>query len=82
MSVSVTEKEDLVTIFVEDDGKGFTPAEGFGGRFGLHGMRERVELVDGEMELDSTPGEGTRVEVHLPVTRRTGLESPQPGIPG
>ena len=82
VSVSVTEKEDLVTIFVEDDGKGFTPAEGFGGRFGLHGMRERVELVDGEMELDSTPGEGTRVEVHLPVTRRTGLESPQPGIPG
>jgi len=67
VSVSVTESATDLTIFVEDNGKGFVPEDGFGDRFGLHGMRERVELADGEMEIDSSPGNGTRVEVHIPV---------------
>ncbi|MBK5233128.1 MAG: GAF domain-containing sensor histidine kinase [Thermoleophilia bacterium] len=67
VSVSIVERDDQVTIFVEDDGKGFSPAGGTGERFGLHGMRERVEMVGGELEIDSAPGSGTRVEVRLPV---------------
>ena len=67
ISVSITEARGQVTVFVEDDGKGFVPADGSGERFGLHGMRERVDLVGGEMEIDSAPGKGTRVEVHLPL---------------
>lgn len=68
--VSITERDDHVTVFVEDDGSGFDPSAGLGDRFGVYGMRERVELVGGEMEIDSAPGKGTRIDVHLPVTRR------------
>jgi signal transduction histidine kinase len=71
-SVAITEANGEVTIFVEDDGSGFDPSQGFGDRFGLHGMRERVELVNGQMEIDSLPGRGTRIEAHLPVTRGPG----------
>ena len=65
-SVSITEHEGQVTVVVEDDGKGFSTLEANGSRFGLSGMRERVDLVDGSMEIDSAPGKGTVVEVHLP----------------
>lgn len=67
VSVSITQSDSDLTVFIEDNGKGFVPEQGFGDRFGLHGMRERVELADGEMEIDSSPGHGTRVEVHIPV---------------
>jgi len=71
ISVSVIEYGDRLTIFIEDDGDGFAPSEVKGDRFGLHGMKERVDLVEGEVEIDSSKGAGTRVEVHLPVRRRS-----------
>jgi len=35
--------------------------------FGLQMMRERVESVGGELELDSRPGQGTRVVIRVPL---------------
>ncbi|MGI6557808.1 MAG: sensor histidine kinase [Limnochordia bacterium] len=59
-----------VTLVVEDDGRGFTPSEtgGLDG-FGLLGMRERAELVDGDLEVTSAPGQGTRVRVRVPLAK-------------
>ncbi len=59
---------------VEDDGKGFdheevgkaTPSWGVG----LRSMRERTEMLGGELRVDSTPGDGTRVEVRVPLDGR------------
>jgi glucose-6-phosphate-specific signal transduction histidine kinase len=34
---------------------------------GLLGMQERVHLVGGDMKIDSGPGQGTRIRVHLPL---------------
>jgi len=65
-SVSITETGELVTVVIEDNGKGFSAFEVNGGRFGLSGMRERVDLVGGSMVIDSTPGKGTCVEAHVP----------------
>jgi signal transduction histidine kinase len=50
---------------VADDGDGFAPGGADGG-FGLAGMRSRVAEVGGEVEVASTPGEGTLVTVRLP----------------
>jgi two-component system, NarL family, sensor kinase len=57
-------------LVVEDDGRGFPPerlserlAEG---HVGLASQRVRVEAAGGAMQVDSAPGEGTRVEIHLP----------------
>jgi signal transduction histidine kinase len=62
---------DQVRISVEDDGQGFDPAQVAGkGRqyFGLQIMRERAESVGGDLELDSRPGQGTRLVVRVPLT--------------
>jgi signal transduction histidine kinase len=59
---------DSVRIVVGDDGAGFdTSADGEGR--GLIGMRERVALLGGEIEVNSTPGEGTEMVATLPVRR-------------
>lgn len=58
----------VLGLSVVDDGCGFDPgvAEGFG----LAGMRERVEGLGGEMQLQSGAGRGTRIEISLPLVNR------------
>ncbi len=51
-----------------DDGTGFDVAAAPDG-FGLTGMTERVALVDGSLEIESAPGQGTRLTIELPVAR-------------
>ncbi len=64
--------DGAIVAEIQDDGVGFEP-DSFkdgnrGGRgYGLLGMRERAVLLGGEIEIDSRPGEGTRVEVKIPV---------------
>jgi signal transduction histidine kinase len=58
----------LVTIV--DDGRGFDASRigGAGdGHFGLAFMRERMQQIGGSMEIDSTPGAGTVLTLHVPV---------------
>lgn len=66
-AVGVLEVEGEVRVFVEDEGRGFDLREVGLGHQGLVGMRERVELVGGRLLLESAPGEGTRVQVRLPL---------------
>ena len=65
--VEVVEDEGRVRVTVRDDGDGFDTGKGSTG-FGLIGMRERVELVDGRLFIESTPGRGTVVRAELPAT--------------
>jgi signal transduction histidine kinase len=59
-------------IEIEDDGVGFDPAgiershDSMRG-IGLLGMRERLEILGGSLEVDSTPGEGTRIVFSVPL---------------
>ncbi len=68
--VEIHEDDETVHLEIRDDGAGFDPAAETDG-FGLLGMRERVELLDGTLQLDSTPGRGTTVRASFPVQRRT-----------
>jgi signal transduction histidine kinase len=54
---------DTVTLVVADDGCGFVPDRP---GFGLTGMRERIEEVGGQVDVDSHPGAGTRLTVSVP----------------
>jgi signal transduction histidine kinase len=59
-----------LSLRVEDDGRGFEQHEAFstlGGHFGLLGMRERAERLGGALNLHSRPGDGTQVEVTVPL---------------
>jgi signal transduction histidine kinase len=66
--VSVVFDRLRAKLVVTDDGCGFVPEHAHR-RFGLAGMRERVQLVDGRLDVESAPGAGTRVVVTVP--RRT-----------
>ncbi|TDO69348.1 signal transduction histidine kinase [Kribbella sp. VKM Ac-2571] len=57
-----------VWIEIRDDGTGFTPGSVSGG-FGLNAMRGRVEESGGTVEVESTPGRGTRVQVLIPAVQ-------------
>ena len=61
---------DTVVLIVDDDGAGFDagarPAPGSAGGYGLFGMEERARLLGGEVQIDSTPGWGTRIRAVLP----------------
>jgi len=68
IEVSAEEVEDEMRIVVRDDGDGFDP-EAARGR-GLTGMRERIELFGGEIEVSSKPGEGTAISARVPLGQR------------
>ncbi|MGZ8580305.1 MAG: response regulator [Actinomycetota bacterium] len=59
-----------VSLLVQDDGAGFDRAQveedGGGHGLGLGGMAERARLLGGTLELDSTPGWGTRIRAWIP----------------
>ncbi|HEY0760721.1 MAG TPA: two-component regulator propeller domain-containing protein [Acidisarcina sp.] len=62
----------LLTMTVADDGCGFSgqphpESSGPDGHFGLTGMRERAAGVGGSLQVESAPGEGTRVRVEVPI---------------
>jgi signal transduction histidine kinase len=64
--VEIREEGETIHVEVRDDGGGFDPAAETDG-FGLLGMRERVELLDGTFHLDSSPAGGTAVRATFPV---------------
>ncbi|MGP4061257.1 sensor histidine kinase [Halobacillus sp. H74] len=67
IKVKVEMKPQAAIIIVKDDGKGFNPQEKRDKSFGLVGMRERVDMLEGELNIDSSQGEGTIVMIHLPI---------------
>ncbi|KON66949.1 sensor histidine kinase [Peribacillus butanolivorans] len=66
VQVKLSISKEMVTVVVKDDGKGFDSSIQKEGSFGLVGMRERVELLEGEMTIDSQPGSGTLVFIQIP----------------
>jgi signal transduction histidine kinase len=69
VDVTIVEEHGGVTVEVRDDGSGFDASATEGG-YGLIGMAERVALVDGRLDVSSTPGEGTIVRASVPTGRK------------
>ena len=71
VSVSLSATEERCRLSVEDDGCGFQHPESAGApestetSFGLKSMRDRAEARGGRFELTTSPGQGTKIEVHL-----------------
>jgi signal transduction histidine kinase len=70
VGVTLSYMGDVVTLDVRDDGIGFVPPNGNGvptkGGFGLIAMRQRVDRVSGQLEIESRTGEGTAISVSVP----------------
>jgi PAS domain S-box-containing protein len=72
IKVSIRKVGSQIHVSVEDDGVGFDPAEVVlmsvrRGGFGLFSIRERLEQLDGHLEIESEPGQGTKVALMAPL---------------
>lgn len=65
--VSLTQRDGWVQLEIRDFGHGFDPRHTVETRYGLEGIRERARLLRGKAQIESVPGEGTRVYVELPL---------------
>jgi len=74
VTVTLSYMDDIVTLDVQDDGRGFVWEDtryvservGQASGFGLTGLRARVERLGGTLMIESAPGEGTTIAVALP----------------
>lgn len=70
--VSLSHSKSLLSLVIDDDGKGFVPSEvkkvnnGDGG-MGMTFMKERIKYIDGRLFLNSELGKGTRVTLNIPI---------------
>ncbi len=69
VEVRAEEQEGEVRIVVRDDGEGFDTGAATAGR-GLIGMRERIALFGGDIEVSSLPGGGTEISARVPLGQR------------
>jgi two-component system sensor histidine kinase DegS len=73
VALEITFQMQMVKITIQDNGVGFdvdyTEARASAGNhFGLMGMRERVELLEGRLDIESVLGEGTRISMLIPIS--------------
>ena len=71
VEVSIHKLPDCICMKIKDDGKSFQAqrlmkAKG-SKRLGLLGMRERLEMIGGHFDVESTPGEGTTIQAQIPL---------------
>ncbi len=71
VQVNIDMGDERVQVVVEDDGSGFEMSEltsgAIGKEMGLDTLRERIEMLGGQFEVDSGPGRGTRVVFGIPL---------------
>jgi signal transduction histidine kinase/ligand-binding sensor domain-containing protein len=66
-TVDLHYSDEAVLLTIEDNGVGFRMEDVPPGHFGLVGMQERAEVIEGELEIVSEPGKGTMVRLRISV---------------
>lgn len=75
--VAATKLAGSIRFSVRDNGIGFDTANIPGiekGHFGLCGIRERIDAIEGTVSFDSTPGNGTKVTVEIPLSEDNAIK--------
>jgi two-component system, NarL family, sensor histidine kinase DegS len=67
IKVELTITKAMAKATIKDDGQGFDLNQTKMQSFGILGMKERVDLLDGEIFIDSTIGSGTKVVINVPL---------------
>ena len=66
--VNLTRNTDMLALVIRDDGKGFSPETiGKEGGNGIHNMRERASLLQGQIEIRSSQFKGTTITLNVPI---------------
>jgi two-component system, NarL family, sensor histidine kinase DegS len=67
VSIVLRSRNGSVAATIDDDGRGFVQEDVRDGALGLLGMRERLALVGGTLEVESSPDSGTTIAAQVPV---------------
>ena len=70
VSIVISNREGSVAATIDDDGRGFDNADVRQDALGLLGMRERLALVGGTLEVESSAGSGTTIAAQVPAPAR------------
>ena len=75
MEVRLWQEDGLFVARVQDDGVGFDLDEVMGsyenrGSLGMINLRERAEMIDGSIQIDSEPGRGTSITLVVPLDKQ------------
>jgi signal transduction histidine kinase len=73
-AVNIQQRDGRLIFSVTDDGRGLDPERARSGS-GMQNIRDRVEVLGGELRVESSPGAGTRVTGSIPVAQRPGEAS-------
>ena len=76
-SITLRFEDEHTTITIEDQGQGFDPIniDTSQEQMGISSMRERVDMLNGTLTIESQPGKGTCVKVLIPSTKNRGAEN-------
>ncbi|WP_420630964.1 sensor histidine kinase [Candidatus Leptofilum sp.] len=67
LQVTLQQINGRICLQIKDDGIGFEPMAVSPGSVGLQGMAERVAQLNGRLTIDSAPGQGTNIQVEVPL---------------
>ena len=78
VNIRVSKEDGVICICLDDDGVGFDVSAAAAcavehGSFGLFSIRERLDMLGGQVEINSVPGKGTRVTLAAPLTSDAGV---------
>jgi two-component system sensor histidine kinase UhpB len=74
VTIHIESKKDIITLIIEDNGKGFDTNSIRRG-VGITNMMSRAELYNGKVEIDSAPGKGCRLKATL--NKKPGYQEPE-----
>lgn len=66
-SVRLAQEGDHCLLEIQDDGAGFDPGKPGKKTFGLMGIRERAMVLDGKIDIESAPQQGTKISIRIPL---------------
>ncbi len=66
VAVKLSQAEKSLLVSIQDNGQGFDPQTIPTGHYGILGIRERVRLINGKVDIQSKSGQGTTIKVNIP----------------
>jgi len=69
IQVKLEIRNEGINLIIKDNGKGFDPGQKKDKSFGLIGMKERVEMIEGQLKIDTAISKGTMISIHVPTIK-------------
>jgi signal transduction histidine kinase len=68
-SIQIRQVDNAIAILAEDNGQGFNPQQLNAKGMGLKAIQDQVKLLNGTLEIDSNPQQGTLISIYLPLVK-------------